>query len=370
MPGHTHSDFPVRNTRPVLVSVVIPAYNSAEYIAETLESVLAQTFRDYEIIVINDGSPDDEKLEKALAPYLHLLRYVKQENQGPSAARNVAINHAGGKYVAFLDSDDRWLPTHLEEQLRLLESDPTLGLVYADGIVTVRDAPVRTCFEINRQRRPVTFEMLVQEDCTVVTSATVARREALLQAGLFDERFRHCEDFELWARVLLCGFRIDYACQIRIVHRSGIGLSSDSESMKRSLIAVYQKMSSQLSLSEKQKQLVIARQARAEARLQLELCKKAILAGNLSGALRAAELARDSLNTFRVRSVILALRVAPRVLAALYPFYVRSLARRNQRRLKRLSEGFRSRVGNDYIESASARRMISDEKTQAKTPAV
>ena len=367
MPGHTQSDFPARNTRPVLVSVVIPAYNSAEYIAETLESVLAQTFHDYEIIVINDGSTDAEQLEKALAPYLHLIRYIKQENRGPSAARNVGISKAAGRYIAFLDSDDRWLPTHLEEQLHLLESDSMLGLVYADGIVTVRDAPVRTCFEINRQNRPVTFEMLVQEDCTVVTSATVAKREALLQAGLFDERFRHCEDFELWARVLLCGFRVDYACQIQIVHRSGIGLSADSESMKRSLIAVYQKIASQLPLSEGQKQLVIARLARAEASLQLELCKKALLAGDPSDALRAAELARNSSNTFRVRSLILALRLAPRVLAALYPLYVRSLARRNRWRLKRLREGFQSRIGNDCVESASTHRMIpTDEQTQAE----
>ena len=367
MPGYTQSDFPARNTRPVLVSVVIPAYNSAEYIAETLESVLAQTFHDYEIIVINDGSTDAEQLEKALAPYLHLIRYIKQENHGPSAARNVGISKAAGRYIAFLDSDDRWLPTHLEEQLRLLESDSMLGLVYADGIVTVRDAPVRTCFEINRQNRPVTFEMLVQEDCTVVTSATVAKREALLQAGLFDERFRHCEDFELWARVLLCGFRVDYACQIQIVHRSGIGLSSDSESMKRSLIAVYQKIASQLPLSEGQKQLVIARLARAEASLQLELCKKALLAGDPSDALRAAELARNSSNTFRVRSLILALRLAPRVLAALYPLYVQSLAHRNRRRLKRLREGFQSRIGNDYVELASTHRMIpTDEQTQAE----
>src|SRR5271170_3508051 len=189
------SDPTLRNSRPVLVSVVIPAYNSAEYIAETLDSVLAQTFPDYEIIVVNDGSPDTERLEQVLAPYRRRIRYITQENRGPGAARNVAILEACGKYVAFLDSDDRWLPPHLEAQLRLLEKDPSLGLVYADGIVTVEDAPVRTCFQINRQTRPITFETLVQEDCTVVTSATVARRESLLQAGLFDERFRHCEDF-------------------------------------------------------------------------------------------------------------------------------------------------------------------------------
>src|SRR5579863_3220302 len=112
MQGSVQSEFPSGNSSSVSVSVVIPAYNSAEYIAEALDSVVAQTFVDYEIIVVNDGSSDTGKLEKVLVPYLRLIRYIKQENNGPSAARNVAIRAACGKYVALLDSDDRWLPTH------------------------------------------------------------------------------------------------------------------------------------------------------------------------------------------------------------------------------------------------------------------
>lgn len=359
MHGSGESELQTRDGLPVLVSVVIPAYNSAEYIAEALDSVMAQTFADYEIIVVNDGSPDTAELEKALAPHVHVIRYIKQENKGPSAARNTAIRAARGKYVAFLDSDDRWLPTHLEMQVRLLEQEPSLGLVYADGIVTAGGAPVRTCFQINRQNRPVTFEMVVQEDCTVVTSATVARRTALLQAGLFDERFRHCEDFDLWVRIMLCGFRIDYANHIQIVHRSGIGLSSDSESMKRSLLAVYQQMSLQSSLSETQRQLVIERQVRADASLQLALCKKAILAGDHSAALSAAELANASSNTWRVRFLVVALRAVPRLFAAVYPFYVRFLARRNRARLKRLRDNFKSRIGTAYSDSALPPRTVS-----------
>lgn len=369
MNGPAQSGLPLPNTRPVLVSVVIPAYNSAEYIADTLDSVLAQTFPDYEIILVNDGSPNTPRLEQALAPYRRRIRYIKQENRGPSAARNAAILEARGKYVAFLDSDDRWLPHHLEAQVRLLQNDASLGLVYADGIVTVEGAPVRTCFQINRQNRPITFETLVQEDCTVVTSAAVARREALLKAGLFDERFRHCEDFDLWARILLCGFRIDYASQIQIVHRSGIGLSSDSESMKRSLLAVYQKMASHLPLSETQKRLVITQQDRAEGDLQLSLCKKALLAGDLPEASRAADSARKVLNTWRVRAVVWALRAAPHLFAALYPLYVRILARRNRARLRRLRNSFQPRVGNAPVYSATAQPNLPPaEKTPPEAP--
>jgi len=355
MNGSDQRDLAVREKRPVLVSVVIPAYNSADYISEALDSVLAQTFRDYEVIVVNDGSPDTPRLEQALAPYQDRIRYIKQQNRGPSAARNAAILESCGKYIAFLDSDDRWLPFHLESQLRLLEKDPSVSLVYADGIVTVGGAPARTCFQINRQNRPITFEMLIQEDCTVTTSSTVASREALLKAGLFDERFRHCEDFDLWARVLLYGFRIDYAHQIQIVHRAGIGLSSDSEAMKRSLLEVYRKMN-QRPLSETQKQLVIAREHRAAAALELALCKKAILAGELAEALRAAESARKALNSWRVRFAVFALRTMPHICAALYPLYVRVLASRNRAHLRRLHETFQVRLENTHPDFQTARQ--------------
>src|SRR6516164_8360493 len=93
-----------------LVSVVIPAYNSSHFIAATVESVLSQTLSSFEIIIVNDGSPDTRELETALRPYSSQVRYFSQENRGPSAARNFAIGKAIGRYVAFLDSDDVWLP--------------------------------------------------------------------------------------------------------------------------------------------------------------------------------------------------------------------------------------------------------------------
>src|SRR5260221_785574 len=90
------------------VSVVIPAYNVARYISETLESVFAQTFTDYEVIVVNDGSPDTEDFEQAIAPYLNRILYLKQENLGASVARNTGLQAARGEFIAFLDADDLW----------------------------------------------------------------------------------------------------------------------------------------------------------------------------------------------------------------------------------------------------------------------
>src|ERR1700730_1568273 len=104
-------DSPVSETP--TVSVIIPAYNTALYIVETLDSVFAQTFRDFEVILINDGSPDTDKLEQVIEPYRERIVYLKQKNGGPSAARNAGIGWSRGEYIAFLDSDDSWLPQYL-----------------------------------------------------------------------------------------------------------------------------------------------------------------------------------------------------------------------------------------------------------------
>src|SRR5277367_2362464 len=116
------------------VSVVIPAYNAAAYNAGTLDSVFAQTFADFEVVLVNDGSPDTDALEQELKPYLTRIRYFKQANRGPSAARNLGIREAKGMYVAFLDADDFWLPQHLSSQISRLGGNKNLGLVYSDAL--------------------------------------------------------------------------------------------------------------------------------------------------------------------------------------------------------------------------------------------
>jgi glycosyltransferase involved in cell wall biosynthesis len=104
------------------VSVVIPFYR-ARYLREALQSVQAQTFTDYEIIVVDDGSPDQAEVERCLLDGGARIRYLRQENQGPAAARNTALRAARGRFVAFLDSDDTWEPTYLQEQVDGLTRD-------------------------------------------------------------------------------------------------------------------------------------------------------------------------------------------------------------------------------------------------------
>ena len=167
------------------VSVIVPAYLAAPYIAQALDSILAQTFTDYEIIVVNDGSPDTEALEQSLEPYRTRINYLQQENQGPSAARNTGIRAAQGKYIAPLDADDKWNPDHLSAQVAVLESDPCIALVYADARI-FGDVPEagRTVMELCPSSGEVTFERLVTRACTVHNCVCVCRRDALLRAGL------------------------------------------------------------------------------------------------------------------------------------------------------------------------------------------
>src|SRR6516164_3773782 len=120
-----------------LVSVIIPAYRAAAYIHETLESALCQTYPNFEVVLINDGSPDTEEFERAIAPYRHRIVYISQENRGPSAARNAGIHRARGEYLAFLDSDDVWFPTCLTARVELaLSRQPACDLVYADVLIS------------------------------------------------------------------------------------------------------------------------------------------------------------------------------------------------------------------------------------------
>ncbi len=115
-----------------LISAVIPTYNYGHFVTAAVRNVLAQTYRNLEVIVVDDGSKDNTR--ERLAPYLDRIRYVYQENQGPSAARNTGIRSATGEWVALLDSDDLWHPRKLELQVKYLQAHPEVGLLGSDRV--------------------------------------------------------------------------------------------------------------------------------------------------------------------------------------------------------------------------------------------
>ncbi|HEY6045543.1 MAG TPA: glycosyltransferase family 2 protein [Pyrinomonadaceae bacterium] len=246
---------------PVKVSIIIPAYTVASFIGETLDSVFAQSFTGYEVIVINDGSPDTEEFERVLQPYLNRVAYLKQENRGASVARNAGLRAAQGELIAFLDADDIWLPSYLEEQVRFIQQH-RFDLVCADAVHfggSVFDG--RTYFEVLMpaadEKGEVTFPGLVSGTQSLITSAVVARRESLLAAGLFDETLRNAQDYDLWIRLALRGARLGYQRKVLARYRyREESLSGNAVNRVNRELRVLQKVLSNDELTSEQRQEV------------------------------------------------------------------------------------------------------------------
>lgn len=307
--------------REPLVSVVIPAYNAAAYIGQTLDSVLAQTFDRYEVIVINDGSPDTEELERALTPYRERILYLKQENRGAAAARNAGLLAARGAYVAFLDADDSWSESYLEEQLRFIQSDEgAYDLVYTDALLT-GDSPLagKTFMEIAPSEGAVTFEKLVTDECNVITSGVLARRQPLLDVGLFDEELRRGQDYDLWLRLAKAGARIGYQRKVLVRYRCHAdSLSGDAIRQIERHMVILNKAARRDDLTPGERRVVAGALARLDAHLKLERGKLRLADGDFAAAAAELEGANRWQRSWRLRLVLLWLRVAPRSLQRVY----------------------------------------------------
>jgi len=178
------------------VSVIIPAFNASQFISQAIESVLSQTFKDYELIVVDDGSTDETAA--LVLRYGERLRYVYQKNQGLSSARNTGIVKASGELLAFLDADDYWDRKKLEHQTDLLDRTPGTGVVYT--ALKVVDQDDHGIEERRCSLRGHLLSSLLTENCVTPSSALV-RRECLEKVGTFDENLSASEDWDLWLRI-------------------------------------------------------------------------------------------------------------------------------------------------------------------------
>ncbi|MEK6645251.1 MAG: glycosyltransferase family A protein [Candidatus Firestonebacteria bacterium] len=185
-----------------LVSVIIPTYNRLDYIHEAIDSVLAQTYKNYEIIVVNDGSSVD--IRKALEPYKDKIVYLShQENRGLSAARNTGIKNSNGKYLAFLDDDDLFENQKLEIQVPVLENNPAIGFVYSDYyIFNSKSTDMKLRLAAGRDDTQK-FAQIFFLNYNVAVPTILIRRTCFEDVGFFDEDLRQHEDGDMLLRVAL-----------------------------------------------------------------------------------------------------------------------------------------------------------------------
>jgi glycosyltransferase involved in cell wall biosynthesis len=209
------------------ISVVIPAYNAARFMPRCLASVVAQTLKPYEIIVVDDGSTDSTA---ALAAELG-AKVISQPNGGLSAARNTGIRNASGEWIALLDADDLWAPEKLERQAARIQSDTVLvytGIRYFDDKGVRGETPAIDAISAKKRLR--------YHD-SITPSTVLARREMLLRDGGFREEIRACEDWEMWVRLQYLGNFEEVTDPLVDIYLHSDSLSANPERM---LLALHQ----------------------------------------------------------------------------------------------------------------------------------
>ncbi len=198
------------------VSVIIPTYNHDRFVGQAVDSVLAQTYPDFEVIVVDDGSTDST--QTVLAQYGKRIKYIYQENKGQPAARNKGLLASQGVYLLFLDSDDIISPSKLELQVSLLEARPDFGLVYSGRQYISQDGKVLGEVRPNRQGQ-LLKDMLLRRFILGTTGVVVVRRECFTKAGLFDESLLKGDDTDLWCRIARAGYAFGCVEQPLIQYR-------------------------------------------------------------------------------------------------------------------------------------------------------
>jgi len=207
------------------VTVIIPAYNCAQFISEAIESVLAQIYKDYEIVVVDDGSTDTTA--EVLKKYKGKISYVYQANGGPSKARNTGVVNSNGEYIAFLDQDDAWLPEKLQLQVELLEYNEKAALVYTDGYILGTGSfarPETWSRRIFQERQPRRGNVLTDLflDNFILTSSVIVRKKCLEEAGIFDLSLPPVADYDRWMNIAAL-YEIDFINAPLVKHRDHSG---------------------------------------------------------------------------------------------------------------------------------------------------
>ena len=267
------------------VSIIIPTFNRAHCLRIAIESVLSQTYNNYEILIIDDGSTDNTK--EVLQSYLSKVHYFYQENKGVSAARNTGIKMASGEWVAFLDSDDFWLPNKLEAQVADVDSVASEVVLHTTdaNITRPKFGNCRSQFEVTGISRLINFQSFylldnplpyVLKHWFLSCQSTIMRKASLLKAGMFDETLNLHEDYDLFCRMALEGSWILSPQRLVEIRRlDGANLSDHGASMNNlsltNQIKVCSKLHDLVKQNASQLKLIRARQAALLSNLAIKI---------------------------------------------------------------------------------------------------
>lgn len=211
-----------------LVSVVITAYNYAAYLPTAVESVLSQTYKNIEVIIVNDGSTDNT--DEVVRPHLSHknIKYIKQVNAGQAVAKNCGIKNASGGYIAFLDADDYWRSDKLEKQLNVFANDSAIGVVYSGLKFISPDGEIDNSIILPQMYSGYVLQELFIDNF-IGFSTSVVKRECFDKAGLFDEGLAMAIDWDLWLRIA-CHYKFAYVNEALLFYRYGhANMSQNSE---------------------------------------------------------------------------------------------------------------------------------------------
>lgn len=188
----------------------MPAYNAGRFIAESINSVQSQSYGDWELIVIDDGSSDDTyRIARDLSKQDKRIKVFRQENGGPARARNNGIKEASGDAIAFLDADDLWLPNKLEQQVTFLENNPQVALLFSHAIVVGPDGREEGLIKCGvGEFSGLSGQHMLLKENQINTLTVICRSEVFDKVGLFNEKFSLAEDYHLWIRILMEGYML------------------------------------------------------------------------------------------------------------------------------------------------------------------
>jgi len=330
------------DTHPPQVSVIIPAYNTTKYIAACLDSVLRQTFQDFEIVLVNDGCPDTVALERVLEPYQSRIRYLKQENRGLPGARNTAIRAARAPLILQLDADDILGPNCLEAQVRAMHEHPDFAAFYCN-CYNFSDTPEeaahwgmlvkRLYMDVYPSKGPVSFVSIMEGRTCPKILGSIIRRDDLLRIGLYDESIRYAEDLDMWLRLLKSPAKIGFTTEPLNYYRLRADSNTKNARATADLLAVVEKAGRIFQLTPEEE---AARQREAAILrhiVALQKGKLAIQERCWRDAIENFEAANRMSRSRKVQATLAILRICPWILPPAMAIWSRWLAMRMKSRL-------------------------------------